>query len=398
MSAVNRKVSHPLKSGLLKTKSKTNELSGKEEEYKRLNAELEAKSAILVHEAEEVIKGHDAIFSDPHCDIETAVDPLKSRILDNIDADELLESVEIENPRDVERFKDFRSSQSWPNSRHGRPPRSKSSQGRAASAKHEIKNLASCVADNVAIPDQNYMNDLQDTFQQMSEQITKNDLIPGLNSAEFDDVLPSTANDVGAEATIRFLKAKLHVMQEELDKLSQESHQKEDEAKKAQKEVKQMEEERTRLQKTITNQQSQIDKYKKMFEDGKVKIDGLESQVTALKREIEDLKRNNKKDGSTHKATEVRLNRALEEIEKYKEQLQKMKNESKEHGAQDKKRTEQLMAENRRLEKQKNELMTGFRKQLKLIDILKKQKLHTEASKMLSFTEEEFVKAMEWET
>lgn len=56
----------------------------------------------------------------------------------------------------------------------------------------------SCVADNVAIPDQNYMNDLQDTFQQMSEQITKNDLIPGLNSAEFDDVLPSTANDVGA--------------------------------------------------------------------------------------------------------------------------------------------------------------------------------------------------------
>ena len=56
------------------------------------------------------------------------------------------------------------------------------------------------------------------------------------------------------------------------------------ESKNLQKQVKQSEEESTRLQKTITNQQSQIDKYKKMFEEGKVKNDGLESQVTALKR------------------------------------------------------------------------------------------------------------------
>ena len=45
------------------------------------------------------------------------------------------------------------------------------------------------------------------------------------------------------------------------------------------------------------------------------------------------------------------------------------------HG--EKKRVDQLLADNKRLEKQKNELMTGFKKQLKLIDILKRQKVNS---------------------
>ncbi len=54
-----------------------------------------------------------------------------------------------------------------------------------------------------------------------------------------------------------------------------------------------------------------------------------------------------------------------------------------------------LLADNKRLERQKAELVVAFKKQLRLIDILKRQKMHLEAAKMLQLTEEEFMKAMD---
>lgn len=90
----------------------------------------------------------------------------------------------------------------------------------------------------------------------------------------------------------------------------------------------------------------------------------------------------------------MRLNRALEELEKVKAQLQEEKRSSGQAMVA-KDEYDQLVRENKKLDKQKGELLAAFKKQMKLIDLLKRQRIHMEAAKMLSFTEEEFSKTLE---
>ena len=95
------------------------------------------------------------------------------------------------------------------------------------------------------------------------------------------------------------------------------------------------------------------------------------------------------------KARDVRLNRALEEVERYRHMLEAARDAGKGGDLGARREAERLSAENKRLERQKMELVAAFKKQMKLIDVLKKQKIHMEAARMLQFAEEDFMKTLD---
>ncbi|XP_022088557.1 testis-expressed protein 9-like isoform X2 [Acanthaster planci] len=408
------------------------DLMSREEEYMRLNAELEAKTAGLIQEAESVMREQEEMLSRSlnRLSLGNAVDQRGAAPSPTFDTEPPLVSDDISKPSSIpstnlasDRRPPSRgrppSANLRPSSSSARPPSAGTRQqpltARAVTAgsrlapkaktRSKARTTSAGAFDDVAVldagmglegagPTVGVANDfsLADTIQAIEGRLDDGTL----PADTLDDVLPQAAEGMGSEATIRFLKAKLRVMQEEVDRLSSECNKKDEQNSKLESRLKEAEDERARLQRTNTTQQTQLDKYKKLSEETKRKNEGLEGQLASLRKEVDSLKRNQKQSAASQGAVEVRLNRAQEEADRYKAELQRARTSSRESSEQERKRVEQLLAENRRLDKQKNELMNGFKKQLKLIDVLKRQKMHIEAAKMLSFTEEEFVKALEW--
>ena len=92
---------------------------------------------------------------------------------------------------------------------------------------------------------------------------------------------------------------------------------------------------------------------------------------------------------------EAKLNRALEEVEKLKLQLRESKMDETSKNEQIRRDLDRMSEDNKKLERQRNELLQAFKKQMKLIDVLKRQKMHIESAKLLAFTEDEFVRTLE---
>ncbi|KAM6150115.1 testis-expressed protein 9 [Erethizon dorsatum] len=357
------------------------DLLAQEREYKRLNAELEAKTADLVRQAEKAIRDQQEVQSRP---FSTQNKSCKEE--DDYSIRGPLSSEGIVHPETKVKNKNTGPINKVQNKLQS------ANKGRKANSSVKLKYCNVQTANDVAVPEDFSDFSLAKTISKIEGQLEEE----GLPEHSDDEIFSGVSKDIGTKAQIRFLKAKLHVIQEELDNVVCECNKKEDDIQDLKSQVKNFEEDCARQQRTINIQQSQIEKYKNLFEEASKKCDGLQQQLSSVERELENKRRLQKQAATSQSATEVRLNRALEEAEKYKLELSKLKQNNKDIANEEHKKIEVLKSENKKLEKQKGELMIGFKKQLKLIDVLKRQKMHIEAAKMLSFTEEEFMKALDW--
>ncbi|KAF7660582.1 hypothetical protein LDENG_00279170 [Lucifuga dentata] len=362
-------------------KQQTSDFCTKEEQYKLMNAELEAKTADLVRQAEQFMREQFEVkpmSSSSHL-LTDSEDEEDSRIITPQKSSVQDRGVKVVNKKRV-------TGTSIP--QHTRTGKQRKEHVSSKTAKSKV-----CLEELTAVEDSADFS-LAKTVRSTEEKLKK--AVADQNIVDDDDDVVDNIGSGILDAQTRVLKAKLRIMQEEMDQLSYECYRKDDEITRLGAKIKELEEDRARLQKTTNVQQTQIEKHKTLAEESAKKCDGLQLQVDGLKKEIESMNRSHKQAAGVHSTVEVRLNRAMEEVERLKTQLSKMKQMNTDKINEEHQTKENLLAENKMLKKQKAELIVGFKKQLKLIDILKRQKMHLEAAKLLSFTEEEFMKALDW--
>lgn len=131
------------------------------------------------------------------------------------------------------------------------------------------------------------------------------------------------------------------------------------------------------LAKKCQQTQQLLDKQKELSaaQDARQRV--FETQLAAAQTRADDGQRAEKQAAQQFRSKDVRLNRALEELEKAKSQLQDERR-ARDKDAAVTSELETLTRENKRLEKHKSELLVAFKKQMKLIDLLKRQRIHME--------------------
>mmetsp|Transcript_9316 Transcript_9316/g.13838 ORF Transcript_9316/g.13838 Transcript_9316/m.13838 type:complete len:366 (+) Transcript_9316:36-1133(+) len=224
-----------------------------------------------------------------------------------------------------------------------------------------------------------------------------------LSSSDFDECLDNgieapVKEGIGPNAILRLQRARIKTLNAQLQELSKGKLQAEEEVFRMKSRLRDECNETKNLRKLLSDAKLMAGKKKSDERSTKGLVEDLKLELSQAKRELASAQKALKVAESDHRGREVRLSRALEECARYKQKIAKKTTETKEVGIESQKEKERMIKQIQSLERQRSDIFNAFKKQMKLIDILKRQKLHAEAAKVLSFTEEEFVKVLDWGT
>jgi len=220
-----------------------------------------------------------------------------------------------------------------------------------------------------------------------------------------DDDLDRAANEMGLEAAMKFYKARVKALQKDVSEYTSQIKQKDEKIKELDIKYNATLVENKKVVKNESQYQSRLDRQRKEFDALQLKFKKQTSTINEMQKDIDKLRQNQRVEPNSNPSNEaspqggdrlkdIKYTRAIEEIEKLKTQLSEVHKQQREDSDKQRKDAENLRKENKRLERQKQDIVLAFKKQMKLIDVLKRQIIHLEASKLLTFTEDEFTSLM----
>ncbi|XP_012220862.2 testis-expressed protein 9 [Linepithema humile] len=203
-------------------------------------------------------------------------------------------------------------------------------------------------------------------------------------------------NNLGNRAVVNLLKGKIDMLYKELQAMQFEYNKKCDYSKELEAENKKLEDAQVKLYNQIATLKDTITKLENIKFDALSSCQTLNNENVVLKKDLEDLRKEVKTLNQQSINYDVRLNRSLETNEKLRTALKCNQIEEKELRNQIRKLQEDKRLAVKTLEKQRSELVQAFKKQMLLIDNLKKQNMYLTGNGQICLMEEDFAKLLEW--
>ncbi|XP_055921243.1 leucine-rich repeat and coiled-coil domain-containing protein 1 [Eupeodes corollae] len=204
--------------------------------------------------------------------------------------------------------------------------------------------------------------------------------------------------DLSSEGLLKYLKSRIVILQSEHEKITQELSVQKELAEKSAERQKKVETQRDLAYSRNNALSEQLAKLEGQLEEALRRFKDTDSEHNTTRKELETTKRELKVLTQTHANVEKRLYRTSEELDNTRNILNQMKSSDKEVRESIRNETEAKDKQIKSLKKQRADLLNAYKKQLFLIDNLKRQNLCMEQSKMVAFGEKEFNKVLDWQT
>ncbi|KAK2575670.1 hypothetical protein KPH14_012064 [Odynerus spinipes] len=238
------------------------------------------------------------------------------------------------------------------------------------------------------------------TLTENSSNLSKQNFekLPNQNgrSVKADNIVLCEGNSLENKTLTNFFKTKIDMLHNELRVIQLEYKNKDSYCEKLESENKKLDCSKLKLCNQLGSLKETVTKLENNNADLYGQNLALNAENFNLKKDMEGLKKEIKTLSNQLNNYDLRLNRSLEENEKLKNTIKFNRLEEKELRDQVRKLTEEKKQEIKHLEKQRLELHRAFKKQLLLIDNLKKQNAFLIAFERVQLAEEDFSKLLSW--